>query len=349
MVAAATTSVPERLESGRNYDYRYAWIRDQCYAGLAVGAHGGHPLLDGAVRFITERVLADGPDLKPAYTVGGEPIPGERNLRLRGYPGAAPRAGNWVNQQFQLDALGEILSLLACAAGLDRLDPDGWRAAEVAAAAIEQRWAQPDAGLWELDNRHWTHSRLACVAGLRSIATATGRGDSPASRQAAAWSSLADKIMASLSDAVHPSGRWQRAPDDERVDAALLLPLIRGATDPADPRTGATLRAVRAELADDGFVYRFRHDARPLHEAEGAFVLCGFWLAQAAQFGGDEIRAARWFERNRAACGPAGIFTEEYDVHQRQLRGNLPQAFVHAGVLETAVRLSAPAAKGVTA
>jgi len=337
MVAAATTSLPERLKSGRNYDYRYAWIRDQCYAGLAVAAHGPHPLLDGAVRFITERVLDDGPGLMPAYTVGGDAIPGERRIRVPGYPGGAPRSGNWVNRQFQLDALGEVLQLLAAAAGLDRLDPDGWRAAQTAAAAIEQRWTQPDAGLWELDDRHWTHSRLACAAGLRSIAAAAGRqGD----RQAAEWTGLADKIMASLGDAVHPSGRWQRAPDDERVDAALLLPLIRGAADRSDPRTEATFRAVAAELTDDGFVYRYRHDARPLHQAEGAFLLCGFWMAQAAQFCGDEVRAARWFERSRAACGPAGIYTEEYDVHQRQLRGNLPQAFVHAGMLETAARLS---------
>jgi alpha,alpha-trehalase len=87
MVAAATTSLPERLEGFRNYDYRYAWIRDQCYAGLAVAAHGPHPLLDGAVAFITERILADGPDLMPAYTVAGGPVPAERRLRVRGVPG----------------------------------------------------------------------------------------------------------------------------------------------------------------------------------------------------------------------------------------------------------------------
>jgi alpha,alpha-trehalase len=88
-------------------------------------------------------------------------------------------------------------------------------------------------------------------------------------------------------------------------------------------------------------VYRFRHDGRPLHKSEGAFLLCGFWMAQVAQVCGDAAAAARWFERNRAACGPAGLYTEEYDVHQRQLRGNLPQAFVHAGMLECAARLSA--------
>jgi GH15 family glucan-1,4-alpha-glucosidase len=347
MVAAATTSLPERLEAGRNYDYRYAWIRDQCYAGLAIAAHGPHPMLAGSVRFVTERLLADGPGLMPGYTVDGEPIGGQRPLRLRGYPGGSARTGNWVRKQFQLDAFGEALSLYAAAAGHDMLGEEDWHAAAAAAAAIEQRWQEPDAGIWELDDRRWAHSRLACVSGLRAIAEAAGRGPAILSsgggrgqREAARWSSLADTIMASLGDCVHSSGRWQRAPEDERVDASLLLGVIRGGTDLADPRTIATIEAVRTELSADGFVYRFRHDARPLHKAEGAFTLCGFWMALVEQASGNPVAAAHWFERNRAAGGPAALYTEEYDVHQRQLRGNLPQAFVHAGLLECAVTLS---------
>ncbi|MGH3297908.1 MAG: glycoside hydrolase family 15 protein [Trebonia sp.] len=343
MAAAATTSLPERLQGGRNYDYRYAWIRDQCYAGLAVAAHGPHPLLTGAVRFVTERLLADGPDLMPGYTVSGTAIPGERSLRLRGFPGGQARSGNWVRGQFQLDALGEALSLLAAAAGLDMLAEDDWRAAEIAADAIEKRWREPDAGIWELDNQRWAHSRLACVAGLRAIAAAaagSGQGGSHGHRAAARWSALADAITASLADCVHSSGRLQRAPGDPRLDAALLLPLIRGGLSMSDPRTRATIEAVRAELGIDGYVYRFRHDDRPLHLAEGAFLLCGLWMALAEHAGGDPVAASHWFERNRSSCGPAALYTEEYDVHQRQLRGNLPQAFVHAGVLECAVTLS---------
>jgi alpha,alpha-trehalase len=342
MVAAATTSLPERMEAGRNYDYRYAWIRDQCYAGLAVAAHGPHPLLAGAIRFVAERVLADGPDLMPAYTVGGQAIPDSRSLRLRGYPGGPPRAGNLVRGQFQLDAPGEILTLLAAGARHDMLGADDWRAAETAADVIAKRWAEPDAGIWELDDRRWAHSRLVCVPGLRAIAAvaADGPPGSHGHRQAGRWSALADSILASLRDCVHPTGRWQRAPDDERVDASLLLPVIRGALAPDDPRNLATAEAVRRELTDDGFAYRFRHDARPLHKSEGAFLLCGFWMAMLEHSYGNPVTAARWFERNRAACGPAALYTEEYDVHQRQLRGNLPQAFVHAGMLECAVMLS---------
>ena len=337
MVAAATMSLPERAKAGRNYDYRYVWIRDQCYTGQAIAADGPHRLLDDAVGFVAERILADGPQLKPAYTITGNPVPDERTLRsLAGYPGGSGKAGNWVNQQFQLDALGEALLLFAAADRHDHLDTSHWKAAETAAKAIKERWNDADAGLWELDNHRWSHSRLMCVAGLRAMASAA-----PAA-QGSEWEALADAIPADVAaDGVHASGRWQRAPDDQRVDAALLLPAIRGATSASDPRALATLEAVRNDPVRDGYVYRFRHDELPLREAEGELVLCGFLMALATYQQGRHSEAVGWFERHKAACGPPGLFTEEFDVVQRQLRGNLPQAFVHALMFECAARLSA--------
>jgi GH15 family glucan-1,4-alpha-glucosidase len=332
MVAAATMSLPERARQGRNYDYRYAWIRDQCFTGQAVAAAGPLPLLDDAVRFVSERLLADGDQMAPAYCVDGASVPDERSLELKGYPGGSDVLGNWVNRQFQLDAFGEALALLAAAAEHDRLEAEGWRAAEVAAAAIERRWSEPDAGIWELDPDAWTHSRLICAAGLRRIAS------QQSSELAATWLALADAIVADTAQhALHPSGHWQRSPTDARIDAALLLPAIRGGIPPEDPRTLATLQAVASELVQDGFCYRFRPDERPLGEAEGAFVMCGFLMALAYAQQGDEVRAARWFERSRTACGPAGLLSEEFDVMQRQMRGNLPQAFVHALLLQCAM------------
>ncbi|HEX4220661.1 MAG TPA: glycoside hydrolase family 15 protein [Acidimicrobiales bacterium] len=335
MVAAASMSLPERAEQGRNYDYRYAWIRDQCYTGQAVSVDRPLPLLDDAVAFVAERILADGPQLKPAYRIDGSAVPDERRLRhLAGYPGGTDKVGNRVNHQFQLDVLGEALLLFACAARHDHLDSEHWRAVETTVAAIESRWGHPDAGIWELDNQRWAHSRLTCVAGLRTIADATGTSR---------WTRLADAILADVgSDCVHPSGRWQRSPTDDRIDAALLLPAIRGALSPNDPRSLATLDAVDTELERDGYVYRFRQDERPLEEAEGAFLLCGFLMALARHQHGRPAEAMASFERNRAACGPSGLFTEEYDVRQRQQRGNIPQAFVHALLLECGARLSRP-------
>jgi GH15 family glucan-1,4-alpha-glucosidase len=183
-----------------------------------------------------------------------------------------------------------------------------------------------------------THSRLTCVAGLRA-----GARSATSQPQATQWSGLADTILAdTAAPAVHPSGRWQRSPGDERLDAALLQPPVRGALTADDPRTAETLRAYAAELTQDGYAYRFRQDERPLGKAEGAFLLCGFYMALARQQQGEELDATRWFERTRAARGTPGLYSEEYDVSERQMRGNLPQAFVHALMLECAARLARP-------
>ncbi|GAA2138510.1 glycoside hydrolase family 15 protein [Streptomyces synnematoformans] len=282
MVAAATTSLPERAEEGRNYDHRYVWIRDACLAGQAGAVAGGYPMLDDAVRFVSARLHQDGARMAPAYTVAGGPLPDQRTLDLPGYPGGFNRVGNRVNRQFQLDAFGEALLLFAAALREDRLDADGRRAVH-----------------------------------------------------------LADDLLAdTAATSLHPTGRWQRAPDDPGVDGALLLPPLRGLLPADDPRTVRTLDAYRRDLTRDHYAYRFRHDERPPEDAEGAFLLCGYMTALAEHQQGNRAEALRWFERNRAACGPPGLFTEEYDISKRQLRGNLPQAFVHALMLETATRLA---------
>ena len=222
-VAAITTSLPERDEADRNYDYRYVWIRDLCYVGTAGAALGDRSIVEPAMRFVRDRLLADGASLMPAYTVDGEVVPAQRHLDLPGYPGGSDLIGNHVREQFQLDAFGEAMRLFAEADALGLLDAEGWRAAEVAAEAIAARWQEADAGIWELDPCRWTHGRLVCVAGLRAMAA---RPDAPR----AGWEALADTILATTArTSLHPSGRWQRSPDDERLDAALLLPGFIGA------------------------------------------------------------------------------------------------------------------------
>ncbi|MEV6898728.1 glycoside hydrolase family 15 protein [Amycolatopsis sp. NPDC051372] len=335
MVAAATLGLPERAEAGRNYDYRYVWLRDQCYAGLAASVTEGHPLLDDAVAFTSARLLEHGDRLLPAYRTDGRPPPEETPLRLPGYPGGNPIAGNHVRGQFQLDTLGELLQLYAAAARHDRLTPDAERAADLCVDLITRRWDQCEAGVWELHNDWWTHSRLTCVAGLRALAAQRSAAS------AAELSGLADRLLAETARrCTDHRGAWQRAPGLAGTDAALLLPPVRGALPATDPRTIATLDAVHADLCEDGYVYRFAPDDCPLGEAEGAFLLCGFVMALARWHQGDGVGAFRWFERTRAACGPPGLLAEEYDVRQRQLRGNLPQAFVHALLLETSHRLA---------
>ncbi len=342
MVAAATTSLPERAEAGRNYDYRYAWIRDQCYAGQAAAAAGDRHLLDAAVDFVSARILDAGDKLAPAYTVTGGTVPDQRNLDLPGYPGGADIVGNWVNDQFQLDAYGEALQLFGAAARAGRLGSSHYDAVSTAASAVAHRWDEPDAGMWEIEPRAWTHSRLSAAAGLRAVAAIPEQRSESAQRSA-----LADRIVAdTAAHALHPSGRWQRAADDPGLDAALLLPPLRGALPIEDPRSLSTFHAYLQALTRNGYAYRFRHDDRPLADAEGAFLLCGFLVALTHHRLGNAVEARSWYETTRAATGPPQLFSEEYDAVQHQMRGNLPQAFVHALHLETAATLSAGTTTG---
>ena len=266
-------------------------------------------------------------------------MPDERPLELPGYPGGADVVGNWVNEQFQLDAFGEALLLFAAAARPTGSTPTAGARPRSRSRRSTTRWHEPDAGIWELDPAEWTHSRLICAAGLRAIAPARPRHAARALGRA-----RRHDRRRHARERLHPTGRWQRRPTTRGVDAALLLPAIRGAI----PRRRSRARSrpcarSRDELTEDGYAYRFRPDERPLGEAEGAFLLCGFWCRWRYAQQGDTVAAARWFERNRAACGPPGLLSEEFDVAQRQLRGNLPQAFVHALLLECAVEQQQPA------
>ncbi|MGV8964971.1 MAG: glycoside hydrolase family 15 protein [Cellulomonas sp.] len=250
----------------------------------------------------------------------GGSVPEERPLTLPGYPGGGAVSGNWVTRQFQLDVPGEALQLFTAAADLDLLDNDVIAAAHIAVDVIEKRWEAPDAGIWELDDQWWTHSRLACVAGLRRAATIRSLGGPDRLGR------LAHTILAETSRrCLNRAGYWQRHPSDPRVDAALLLGAVRGAVAADDPRTLATLAEVRKRRSSGGYVYRFQHDAAPLGTAEGAFTLCGFVLSLAEAQQGNISAALTVFERNRATSGPPGLFAEEYDTTQRQLRGNLPR------------------------
>ena len=281
------------------------------------------------------------PTCAPPTPSTGGPVPDEHDVTLPGYPGAPVRVGNRVNSQFQLDALGEALLLLAAA---DRPRPTRATTADVRSTALVEAI---ESVTRRTRRRHLgdrepplgplpTHVRRRAARRRRSPSAGAdgasrGRGADTPTSSSPPWTG----------DCLHPTGRWQRSPDDPAVDAALLLPGIRGAVAAEDPRNLATITAVLEELTDDGYVYRFRQDPeRPLHEGEGAFVLCGFLLSLAQPEPRATLRSAmRWFERNRGRLGPPGLFAEEYDVVQRQLRGNLPQAFVHALLLETAHRL----------
>ncbi len=207
MAAAATLGLPERAYAGRDDDYRYVWLRDQAYAQLAAAVHEPHPLLDEAVAFTTARVLEHGDRPAPAYRLDGRVPPHEQDIPLPGYPGGGVRTGNWVRGPLQLDGCGELLELYAAAARHDHLGADDLRAVTNLVDVVHRTWDRPDAGIWELDDDRWTHSRLACVAGWRSVAAHVDPGS--AGRAVV----LADAIMAETSArCLGPDGAWMRPP-----------------------------------------------------------------------------------------------------------------------------------------
>src|SRR5699024_9355574 len=147
MVAAATMSLPEREHAHRDYDYRYCWIRDQCYAGQAVATLGPNPLLTAALHFITDRILEEKEELTPACPVDGRHGTEQYDIGVRSHPRGSNIAGNWVRGQFQLDTFGEAPNLDASAAQHDVIDASGWQAVRLCRDIIENHWQQPDAGV----------------------------------------------------------------------------------------------------------------------------------------------------------------------------------------------------------
>ena len=337
MVAAATLGLPERAEAGRNYDYRYVWLRDQAYAG-----HGGRRSTRRGPaawtrrwRSAPARMLEHG-DAARARPTGSTAATcrDEDALDLPGYPGGTDVVGNWVRGQFQLDMYGELLQLYATAAGTTICTATTQRGARILVDVVEQRWDEPDAGVWELDDAWWTHSRLACVAGLRAVAAHVATPTPP--DWIPAWPTDPRRDHPPLPG---PDGSWRQAPTGRgrRRSAAAAGP--RRARRRRPPQHSPPCRPSTRHLVEDGYVYRYAVDDQPLGEAEGAFLMCGFAMCLAQLAAGDTVEAFRWFERQRAACGPPGLLSEEFDVRQRQLRGNLPQGFVHALLLESSIRL----------
>ena len=293
-------------------------------------------MLDDAVRWVCARVLGR----RHQYDAGvpRQWRPGAQPVQTRppGYPGGSDVVGNQVRTSVPARSLRRdppaARERRLARTGSTRTDGD---AAELALRAIDERGDEEESGIWEIGPDHWTHSRLICSAGLRAIAE-----HAPLPRWRTKSLSLADRLLSEVDrTSLHPSGRWQRSPGDERIDASLLLAEIREGLAPDDARSVATRRAVLEELCEDDYIYRYGHRGHPLGEDEGAFLICSFWMALAFLRCGERGRGVQFFERTRASCGTTGLFSEEYDVSQRQLRGNLPQSFVHALLIETAAEV----------
>jgi GH15 family glucan-1,4-alpha-glucosidase len=348
IVAALTTSLPERGGGNKNWDYRYCWLRDASFTAASLLRLG---LTEEAAAFRDwfMRVYAGDPaNLHIMYGVGGERLTPEYTLPwLDGFQRSKPvRVGNGAHDQFQLGIFGDVMSTFGLAArGGMRFDERDWALLSALVPYLESVWQRPGNGIWELrrEQRQYVDSKvMAWVAAreLGSLATALERH-----AEAQRAERLATSIRAEIErDGYDPErGVFTQYYGSRELDASLLLLPIVGFLSADDSRVRATCAAIDRELNRSGFVFRYSADfgscAEGRVETEGSFTMCGFWLVQALVRSGHVNAATEQFERMLATANDVGLLSEEYDVETNEPVGNVPQAFSHCGLIDAAVCL----------
>jgi GH15 family glucan-1,4-alpha-glucosidase len=347
LVAAPTTSLPEALGGVRNWDYRYAWLRDSTFTLLAL-MHGGY--YDEAAAFgdwLARAVAGSPSQIQIMYGVAGERrLPQWELGWLPGYESSRPvRIGNGAARQLQLDVFGEVMDALHQARrGSAHRNESTWGLERALTEHLEKTWHEPDEGIWELQSgrRQNTYSKvMAWVAFDRAVKSAEQYGlPGPLAR----WREVRARIHADVcaQGFDRQRGSFVQSYGSDALDASLLLMPIVGFLPPEDPRMRGTVAAIERELVEDGLVRRY--DTRVAHDGlppgEGAFLACSFWLADNLVLQGrlDEGRAM--FERLLALRNDVGLLSEEYDTRTKRFTGNFPQAFSHVALVNTAFNLS---------
>jgi GH15 family glucan-1,4-alpha-glucosidase len=347
IVAAPTTSLPERAGGVRNWDYRFCWLRDATFTLNALLLAGFH---DEAAAWRTWllRAAAGAPqDLQIMYSVTGERRLDEYEVPwLPGYLASKPvRVGNAASTQFQLDVYGEVMDTLHLArAAKIPPEPAAWRIQRALLGFLEEKWRRPDQGIWEMRGapRHFTHSKvMAWVAFDRAVKDAQDYGlEGPVDR----WRKVRDAIHAQVCERGYDERRktFVQSYGAPHLDAALLLIPQVGFLPPEDERVRGTVAAVERGLVVDGLVMRYSSASRvdALPRREGTFLPCSFWLANALCLVGRRRDAVALFERLLGLCNDVGLLAEEYDAHGRRMLGNFPQALTHMALINTAHLLS---------
>lgn len=349
IVAAPTTSLPERLGGTRNWDYRFSWIRDATFTLLALlGA--GYTDEASAWREWLLRALAGQPDqMQIMYGVAGERRLPEIDLDwLPGYEGSRPvRAGNAASRQFQLDVYGELMDALHQARS-HGVPPDehAWDVQRNLLDFLEGHWRDPDYGIWEVrsEPQHFTYSKVMAWTGLdRAVKAVEELGlPGPVQRWRRVRQEIFDEVCEKGYDAHRNTFTQHYGSTD--LDAALLLMTEVGFLPPTDPRIRGTVEAIEKELCRDGFVLRYSHVGDAHHdgiaESEAAFLPCAFWLADSYAGMGRTEDARRLFERLLSVRNDVGLLAEEYDPTAERQAGNFPQALSHLALVSTALNLT---------
>ncbi|GAA1971042.1 glycoside hydrolase family 15 protein [Microbacterium deminutum] len=346
--AAATTSLPETDGGGRNWDYRYVWLRDAALTISVLLTHGYRAEAEEWRGWLLRAVAGAPRDVQIMYGIGGERRLHEYEIpELSGYGGAAPvRVGNAAYEQRQWDIFGEVMVALhgARAAGLKETEAS-WPLQCALLDFLEENWQSPDRGIWEIrgEERHFTHSRAMVWAAFDRGARAVREFGLPGDAQK--WASLAERVRDEILDRGYDPERntFVQYYGSAELDAALLqLPQI-GFVEADDPRMLGTVAAIKEDLMRNGLLLRYRTSAGVdgLTGEEHPFVACSFWLVEQYAACGD-VRAAReLMDRLTSFVNDVGLLSEQYDPVLARHMGNTPQALSHLALVRAADAIAA--------
>jgi GH15 family glucan-1,4-alpha-glucosidase len=347
IVAAPTTSLPEKLGGSRNWDYRYCWLRDATFTLLALMNSGYTEEAAAWHNWLLRAVAGSPAGMQIMYGIMGQ----RRLLEweadwLPGYEGARPvRIGNAAHAQLQLDVYGELIDAFYQSRVAElKLDQGSWALARTIVEHVEEVWDKPDHGIWERRGapKHYVFSKvMTWVAIDRAVKGAERFGyDAPLDR----WRNLRDTICRSVCEnGFDPEqNTFVECYGSHLLDASVLLLPSVGFLPPADPRIRGTIAAIERQMMRDGFV--LRHDPREISDEqqpiEGAFLACTLWLADAHVLAGEIGKAQRLFDRVVGIANDLGLLAEEFDSIAARQTGNFPQALTHIALVNTAHNLS---------
>ena len=353
VVAAPTASLPEEIGGVRNWDYRYAWLRDASLILYALQSIGYHDEADAFFGWLERLCLRCRDRLQIVYTVKGGQDLTERTLdHLEGWRASRPvRVGNAAAGQTQLDIYGELLD--AAYLHLDAmpdLQQDTWQVLALLADRAAQRWREPDEGIWEVrgGQRHFLYSKLLCWVALDRAIRIADAHDAPGDIDR--WRQERDVIRkAILTDGYNRDlGAFTQSLGDASLDASALAIPIVGFLPPTDPRVRSTVARIQERLTADGLVYRYLTDATPdgVPGGEATFALCSFWLVDNLALAGQIDEARALFERVTGYASDVGLLAEEIDPHTGELLGNFPQGFTHLALIRSALAIAEAEAAG---
>ncbi|MFS0853409.1 glycoside hydrolase family 15 protein [Microbacterium sp. 179-I 3D4 NHS] len=336
IAAAATTSLPENPDGGKNWDYRHAWVRDLAYTTHALVRFGLREETHAALSWLLQTIRRHGPELHVMYDLNGETVPEPRHYDVSGWRGIGPVVtGNPASGQLQLGVYGDLMAI-------SRTYVDAGNVLDVRTArmlvGIADRtcdlWRNPDSGMWELPElRHYTSSKMGCWKALDDAVALAEAGAIPGS--AARWAAERDRIRTWIDENCwsEERGAYVFHPGADDLDVSVLLHAPTGFD--RGERMSSTIDALTAELGAGPLLYRYSGAAAQ----EKTFVACAFWRVEALACVGRHEEALALMDELIGLSNDVGIYAEMIDADDGSAWGNTPQALSHLAFLSTAMTI----------